>query len=170
MKKQQKNKNKPKNKKIARASVYAAPKRVNLAYSPYIALNVRSFFEEAQGLGGELNINYEMLLEDAYAIFKEDPTREGAEKAAECYVSVVEEACDNISNGLRELLVKWNVSKVQRKKHNLDTVIDTFETHMKMAIEDFRESFIENAVNGTMDAITLQSELFGEMVREALSA
>lgn len=116
-----------------------------------------------------MNIDYEQLYEDAYDIFRNNPTREGAEEAAEHFVSVASEAFAEASSGARDAADRW-LTESQRKKLKISKKLATFERHSALALANFREIFVEGAVNGTMDEVATATQAFSSAINDALFA
>lgn len=134
----------------------------------HLAINLRNYLEEAEEISRYMDLDYHAIYEDAYAIFESNPTREGATEAAELFVSVITEAADHVVSETRELITVHALNRQQRRALKIDKRLETFEHHMKLALETYRADFIENAVNGTMERSAEAAGEFSRIMEEAL--
>ena len=168
MKKAKKHAKAPKNKKLRRTPKPIGRRYVNLANAPWVDSNMRGFYADAQALVSEFDLNYDLLIDDSFAIYEKNQTLEGAGEAADFYVSVIREKRDSIVAQLKELMDEWKINPLQRQQYRIDQFIQTFESHMTPALGNLREALIKQFHDRTKETVAMVSHTFEAMVREAL--
>ncbi|WP_211101024.1 hypothetical protein [Azospirillum oryzae] len=130
--------------------------------------NVRCFLEDMKGIFDDVNIDNAALFADAYAIFEADPTREGATKAAELYVSTFAEVLDYLISKTRSLIAEHRLNRSQCNRIGIHKKIERFERQSRHNLERLRTEFVDKSVNGTMDHMAEAAGAFSKMMEEAL--
>lgn len=129
---------------------------------------MRNFLSDCDDLARNLDLDFQAIYEDAYAIFETNPTREGAEEAAKFYAGVVREACESVVSETLELIKTHQLNRHQRRTLRVEEKISVFAQNMDAALIDLEAAYVEAAVNGTMDTIAEAGQMFENMVQDIL--